>query len=109
MIIIHIRKAVPTIHIAKTALQHWPISFISPCTIHYDQGLLTDILLLQPCKRISRRSSLLLIVHKSIALIIDVPSTEQLNTCSNSSSEEENQQNKGKQQYDTWEEPSLSN
>ena len=94
MIIIHTRKAVPTIHIAKTAFQHWPISFISPCATYYDQGLLTDILLLQPCKRISRRSDLFLIVHKSIALIVDVPSTEQLNTRSDSSSKEENQKNK---------------
>jgi hypothetical protein len=91
MIIIHTRKTVPTIHIAKTALQHWPISFISPCNKLYTQALLTDILLLQPRKRISCRSRLLLIVYESIALIIDVPSTKQLDTRSNSSSEEENQ------------------
>jgi hypothetical protein len=108
MIIIHIRKTVPTIHIAKTACQHWPIlelayKHIILCV------LLTDVLLLQPCKRVPRRPSLLLIQYIRIALIIDIASAKQLDPCADGASKIKDKQNEGKQQYDAREEAPLGN
>lgn len=90
MTIIQTKKTDPMIQNANSACQHWPVLLLA-FEHQFRTIALTDVSLLQKCKRVPGRPTAVIIEDIRIALIVDVWAGKELYRGANDTGDEEDE------------------